>query len=264
MMIIAIDLGGSYTKIISFRDTEFTYHEPIRKENTSFDEIVKSMDGIEKIIITGGHALTLPDVIDDIPVVKIHEFEALVAYGRQHSQEQPYLLVNIGSGTPTILINQDQSGYRLGTAIGGATLVGLSRSLLGIDSIPELEQLAINGKQERINLTVGDIVGGPIGILPADAVASVYAKANQVSRKEDLALGLFHIIGESLGAFILSKLESLAVNKVLITGMLAKSNIIQQIVRMRLEPFEISVVFDDKPAYSTLLGAINKYHEDHE
>jgi type II pantothenate kinase len=92
----------------------------------------------------------------------------------------PYLLVNVGSGVGFILVTSETEWRRVsGTSIGGGTYYGLTCMLTGVSSFDEMLDLAEDGNNANVDLTVGDIYGGDYSAfgLKASTIASSFGKA---------------------------------------------------------------------------------------
>jgi len=76
-----------------------------------------------------------------------------------------------------------------GTAVGGGTLLGLSKLLMKTEDVKKIGQLAEKGNLSKIDLSIGDIVGKGIGLLPSNVTACNFGKIKN-ARKQDIALGL--------------------------------------------------------------------------
>jgi len=67
----------------------------------------------------------------------------------------------------------------------------------------------MNGDIKNINLLIGDISANPLPGLPMNATASLFGNAAADASKEDIALGLIHMVLQSIGsASVLSALNS--------------------------------------------------------
>ena len=93
-----------------------------------------------------------------------------------------------------VSVRKGQIDHLGGTGIGGGTLRGLARHFLGITQLDTLEQLAAQGDLSQVDLTVGDIAGGPVGIVPAKAIASHFGKLQTDPSQADKALGLVNMV----------------------------------------------------------------------
>ncbi|KNC53212.1 uncharacterized protein AMSG_09298 [Thecamonas trahens ATCC 50062] len=146
----------------------------------------------------------------------------------------PFLLVNIGSGVSVILAESFDTFSRVsGTALGGATFLGLAKLLLGVETFDEALDLAEQGDVTKVNMTVGDIYGGDyVGsdfVLPASLTASCFGKlvaragtpaatdAAQHSRA-DLALALLVMISQNVAQVGFLNAQRLGMDRIFFTG----------------------------------------------
>ena len=69
--------------------------------------------------------------------------------------------------------------------------------------------MAKDGDISHINLLIGDISAKPLPGLPMTATASLFSNAKANASREDIAIGLIHMVLQAIGsACILSSLES--------------------------------------------------------
>ena len=92
--------------------------------------------------------------------------------------------------------------------MGGGTLLGLAKLLIGVDNYNDILELAQKGDNRKVDLTVKDIygnqdkVGGDVIDLAGDVVASSFGKIHELIgvnkmdkfSKEDIAMGLLSMI----------------------------------------------------------------------
>jgi len=154
------------------------------------------------IAVTGGRSWQLPDALGATRVVKVDEPIATAVGGLLEDAPSPAIVVSLGTGTGIVLADPPSPPQRLvGSGIGGGTLLGLAKLLLGTTDVKQIGELAKRGDVTRCDLTVGDILGGGIGPVPAEATASHFARVARpdtaVPRPEDIAAALTNLIGQS-------------------------------------------------------------------
>lgn len=70
----------------------------------------------------------------------------------------PFILVNIGSGVSILQVGGPTDYARVtGTMIGGATLLGLARLLIGVTDFDSIVELSKKGQVENVDLMIKDI-----------------------------------------------------------------------------------------------------------
>lgn len=139
-----------------------------------------------------------------LPVVLADEFvawglgeEALLA-GAGFVPSRPHLLVSLGTGTSILRVGCDGSVVRVGgTGLGGGTLQGLGRLLLGESDHDKLSSLAAQGDRRKVDLLVGDLYGEGEIPLSADLTAANLGRISS-SDPRDIAHAVVGLIGENV------------------------------------------------------------------
>jgi type II pantothenate kinase len=201
--LIGVDAGATLCKVVRRAESLETL------ETRAFDS--RDLDSVhrtilewkaERVATTGGGAARLKAVAG-AQVIRIPEFQAWAAgapiLADLEGIELPacYLLVSLGTGT-SILLSEDGSSRRIGgSALGGGSLLGLGRLLLGVERFDEITELAARGDRRKVDLLVGDIYPDADELpLPADLNAASFAKL--ASREPaDLAHALVGLLGEN-------------------------------------------------------------------
>lgn len=198
---IGVDAGATLCKVV--RRTE-------NLETRSFDST--DLQGVQRtieswqptrVMATGGGATHLGETVAGAPVSIIPEFEAwahgapILAALEGIELPDSYLLVSLGTGTSILRVGPEGASRVGGSALGGGTLLGLGRLLLGVESFHDITKLAASGDRRRVDLLVGDIYPEGELPLPADLNAASFAKLS--SREPgDLAHALCGLVGENI------------------------------------------------------------------
>ncbi len=268
MVIVGLDVGGTTTKAVALDGNDV-----IAKTNTPTYDHVSSASGalgklvhdfainIEKIgsiAVTGGGREDIGSSLFNIPVTVVDEIAAIGLGGIFLSGLEEALVVSIGTGTAMVSVRD--GGERVkhvgGTGVGGGTLIGIGRCTLGKYRLDTLEKLASMGDITRVNLTIRDITGGGVGILPPDVTASNFGKFGDDTRPEDTAIGIFSLVGEVIGtvAYFAARSEGLEDNIVIVGG-LSKSKILAPIVISTIELFGGKAIVPKDSEYCAAIGA---------
>jgi type II pantothenate kinase len=107
-----------------------------------------------------------------------------------------------------------------GNGVGGGTLLGLARALLGTDDLAELAQLATQGDRRRLDITIGEAVGGRLGTLPEDGTAANFAKYARGASRADVAASLLNLVAEVVLWTVLLGLQASGHTRAVLTGKL--------------------------------------------
>ena len=86
-----------------------------------------------------------------------------------------------------------------GLGIGGGTILGLSKLLLKTHDFHQIASLAEHGSLNDIDLHIRDITPHPLPGLPLDVTASIFGKADANAKVEDIALGIVHMVLQTIG-----------------------------------------------------------------
>ncbi|MEM3958334.1 MAG: pantothenate kinase [Thermoproteota archaeon] len=265
---VGIDIGGSTTKAVALKGkeilgvSEMPSSDPLATSIGLLGKLIVmmgcSLKDVEVLAIAGGRSNQLPDSILSLRVVKVNEIVAAGTGGIVLTGLDEALVVSMGTGTA--LIEVRENGKRIkhigGTGVGGGTLLGLARKMLGISSVSILVEMAEKGDPRRVDLTVGDIVGDGIGILSAEMTASNLGRVGDTSSPEDLAAGITNLVGEvvaSVTFLAASKLE--LEDKVILVGRVAKLPPVLKSIQRALSSFGVKPIVPKLPEYAVAVGA---------
>jgi len=204
----AIDFGGSITDVVLRRGEQTWLRSAPRVDEPGPDDLrrlVEEVSGDARlpplVAVTGGRSAALPTSVDQARVVVIDETVATAEAAREAGVPTPAVVVSVGTGTGLVLARPPEEPLRLiGSGVGGGTLIGLSRLLLGTVDVEEIGALACSGDPARCDLTVTDIVGGPIGPLTGQATASHFgrlARGGASTERADVAAALVRLVAQT-------------------------------------------------------------------
>ena len=219
-IVIGIDVGISTTKIVGI-DSKGMVVSPLRIKATdpitslygAFGKYLHDnkirLEEVEHVMLTGVGAAYIEENIYGLPTTKADEFVADGLGAKYESKLDRMIVVSMGTGTSLVKCDGDDISHIGGIGIGGGTLTGLSRLLLKTDDIKNIIDLAMEGDISHINLLIGDISAKPLPGLPMSATASLFSNAKANASREDIAVGLIHMVLQAVGsASILSSLGS--------------------------------------------------------
>jgi len=215
------------------------------------------------IALTGGGANFLPGRLLGVKATKIDEIEAIGVGGCFLSGKNRAAVVSIGTGTAVVGVWRDGDKLRIehlgGTAVGGGTLAGLGKLLLGKSSVETILEMAKSGELKRVDLTVGDIVGRGVGMLPPEATASNFGKVGDWTRPEDVAAGLVNMVGQVIGtvAVLAARAAGLS-DSIVLVGRLAEEEPVSSIVVHTAELFGGKAEVPENATYATAIGAARR------
>lgn len=267
-IVVGIDVGGSTTKIVGFRKDangksaliaplHVKATDPITSIYGAFgkftDENDLALSDIEKVLMTGVGSSHIHRPIYDLPCGTVPEFKSIGLGGLYLSGLSEAIVVSMGTGTAIVHARAGQEAdYLGGTGVGGGTLLGLSKKMLGIESIEHLEALAAEGDLSQIDLRIGDITQKEF--LPSRMTAANFGKLSDMATSADLALGIMNMVFETVGMMALFAARSRGVANIILTGNLASIPYAQPFFKDFSEMFRANFLIPENAKFATVIG----------
>lgn len=231
-MLVAVDLGGTNVKVLLARPDGVVLDSAVMPwvmvdDVDGLAHLLESagarLSAVRAIAITGGRHRRLPSLLGDTPIVHVDELTAIGRGGLIAAGVERALVMSMGTGTAMVAAGPEGVWHLGGTAVGGGTVLGLARLLLGTVDPEEIGRLAEAGDPRHVDRSVGDIVGGSIGIVPADMPAAHFGRVAQPSfegpvAREDIAAGLMELVGQSVGRLGLMAARAHGFDLLVVTG----------------------------------------------
>lgn len=232
---------------------------------------------LSRLAVTGGRHRALPPVIDTLPLVSVNEVTAIGRGGQAlgalvrdasaphalafdtSAHDVPTLVVSAGSGTAVVAARVDACRHITGTGVGGGTLLGLGRLLLGTNDPLAIDALALAGDPNAADLSLQDVVLGPIGALPPDATAVNFGRlarqAGEVSR-EDLAAALVTLVGQVIAITAINAARAEQLEHVVVIGHLTDLPSFRAVLERVGEYYGQRLLLPADAGYGTAIGAL--------
>jgi type II pantothenate kinase len=230
-MIIGIDIGGTTTKIIGYKDKKIVSPISVKADDPLasaagalgrfLSEAGLKLSEIRQVALTGVGAGRVGENIFDLPVKKVLEFEAIGHGGCHLADISKAIVVSMGTGTALVEVDGNLTRHWGGTGVGGGTLVGLSKYILGIRDVGLLAEKAKNGRLDRIDLTVGDIATTKIPGLPDSLTASNFGKSADDATESDQALAILNMVFQTIAVIASGAARSTGNQDVILVGRVA-------------------------------------------
>jgi type II pantothenate kinase len=266
-LVAGIDVGVSTTKGVILGKSGITRQYLIETSDAKssaarvLEILLSKVDdssAIWTVAVSGGGSRMIGKQLFGIPVQKIDEIKANGLGGLFLSGKRQGLIVSVGTGTA--IVAAYDGGERIyhvgGTGVGGGTVIGLARRMLGVNDFQALEIMASKGNTDKADLTVRDVVGGPVGIVSAEATASNLARLNDETLPEDVAAGIFSLVSQVVG--VVSTMAARSCNleeDVVLVGRLVKSSLVSKIIRETTSVFGVKAFVPENCEYCTAVGA---------
>lgn len=233
-VVIGIDVGGSTTKIVGFRETDggaslirpqlVKANDPVTATYGAFgkftDENNLKIEDIKKVMMTGVGSSYVKRNLYGLDCERVEEFQSIGNGGLYLSGLSEALVVSMGTGTAMVHARRGgEMNYLGGTGVGGGTLMGLSKLLVGAESIEHITELAESGALSNVDLRIKDITAsGSLGKLGDDLTAANFGNVSDLASKSDIALGIMNMVFETVGMVSIFASRSVGVTDIVLTG----------------------------------------------
>lgn len=273
--VLGIDVGGSTTKIVGFR-LQDGHRELIAPQYVRATDPLTSIYGafgkftmqnglalsdVERVMMTGvGSAFLNQPLYEGLDCRIVPEFNSVGLGGLFLSGLDDAIVVSMGTGTA--LIHAKKEGdktsieYLGGTGVGGGTVIGLSRKMIGVDTVEHIEQLCAEGDLSKIDLRIRDISAN--NLYPGvnhELTASNFGKLSDLANKHDIALGIVNMVAETIGMMAVFAARSFGLDKIVLTGNLTAIAPIRSIFCKMEESFHVHFLIPENAQYGTVIGA---------
>jgi type II pantothenate kinase len=229
-MNISADFGITVTDTLRKKGDELIHKMDLSSKDLNQERVRKLFPDIDFIsnigflAVTGGKHLELGDYIDSTPIIHVNEIDA-VGHGSMKlsglSEEESTIIVSAGSGTACIHAHKGIFTHCSGTGVGGGTVLGLSKLLLGTIDPEEIAALAEKGDESFVDLILEDVVSGPIGQLPSDTTAVNFGKVSKEDieySREDIAAGIVNLVGQTAARIATSVAMMFQATEIVVVG----------------------------------------------
>ena len=267
-MDISIDFGITVTDIIKRDEGVLSHEMTLSKEEPSlpllqqlFPDIDFKSD-VNLLAVTGGKHLNLGNEIESTKIIHVNEIDA-VGEGAMNlsglSGKNPIIIVSAGSGTACILAQDGNFMHCSGTGVGGGTVLGLSKLLLGTSDPIEIAKLAKEGNESGVDLILEDVVSGPIGELPSETTAVNFGKISKIDSevsKQDIAAGIVNLVGQTAARIATSVATTFNAKEIIVVGRSPSFNGLKNSLEQAASIMGFSPHFPKNGEYASALGAL--------
>ena len=267
-MDISIDFGITVTDILKRNQGVMSHQMTLSKEEPSQALLNKLLSDVNFksdvnfLAVTGGKHLNIGDKIESTRVIHVNEIEA-IGEGAMNlsglSEKNPTIIVSAGSGTACILAKEGNFVHCSGTGVGGGTVLGLSKLLLGTTDPIEIAELAKKGNESSVDLILEDVVSGPIGELPSDTTAVNFGKVSKIDSeisREDIAAGIVNLVGQTAARVATSVATTFNAREIVVVGRSPSFNGLKNSLEQAASIMGFSPHFPDNGEYASALGAM--------
>ncbi len=254
-MILGLDFGSSYTDAVLMNGENIKTCTTFGDERLDVILFKLASVKIDKVVVTGARSKDYGYKINKIPVKKVDEINAIGLGGMFVGKKKDALVVSVGSGTAMVSC-KEKIKHIGGTPVGGKTLTGLSKLLIGTDDLSKISKFASLGNLSKVDLQLKEIYPEGIGLLPPSATASHFGNLKD-QKVEDVAAGLVNMVAQTIGTLAVFGAKAYGHKDIILTGRLTKLKMFQQIIKERINSIsDIPVVIPKNSEYATAIGAV--------
>ncbi len=274
-IVIGIDVGGSTTKIVGVSkgaNNEIQLLEPqfVRAADPvtstygafgkfTLENSIKLSD-IKRIMMTGVGSSFITQSIYSLPCKTVSEFSCVGLGGLYLSGLDDAIVVSMGTGTALIHAkrnnNKTDIEYLGGTGVGGGTLIGLCKKILGMDNIEHIEQLCEGGDLNKIDLRIKDISNR--ALFPGvneELTASNFGNLSDIATKSDIALGIANMVAETILMVSIFAARQYNIKNIVLTGNLTTIKPIRELFVNLSHNFDVNFIIPKSAQFGTVIGA---------
>ncbi len=272
-MQIGIDFGLTNTDVVAMEGDAVVASATLPSERPTtlahlaqaIAALGRSAGGFERLCVTGGQHRQLPDEMAGVPIAKADEITSIGLGGlylarRLRPELDAALIVSAGSGTAIVAARGERAYHVTGSAVGGGTLLGLCRLLINTADPHEVNQLALAGDANKVDITLVEAVGGAIGRLPADANAVNFGRpatrAWSGAARADLAAATAVLVGQVIAVIAINAARAEQLPLIVMVGHLMDLPCMRRVVETVAGYYGAQVMIPPTPGLATAIGAV--------
>lgn len=262
---LAIDIGMTNIDIILETEIGLKMKMLRNRGKLAVDQFRQALNAVEGHLtpntvvgVTGGHYRDLPEFVDGYKIHQVDEMLALGRGGLALADLESGLVVSAGTGVAMVAATADGISHVTGSAVGGGTLLGLSRLILETSNVFEIDQLALAGDASAVDIMLNEAVGGEVGRLPANANAVNLGKLYRQDgfTRENLAAGLVRLVAQVIAVIAINAANSVDMEKIILVGHLMDLASIRKEIDLVGEFYQRNFIVPERPGFGTAMGIL--------
>ena len=273
--VIGIDVGGTTTKIVGFRGEEgkapslieplfVRATDPVTSAYGAFGKFTLEnkleLDSIDRVMMTGAGSSFIDKPIYSVKCERVTEFSCIGHGGLYLSELDEAMVVSMGTGTAMVYAKREKDNvktqYLGGTGVGGGTLVGLTRQILGVDNIDHIEGLCEGGNLDNIDLRIKDISKQHrYNGVDESLTAANFGKLSDIASQSDIALGIANMVSETIGMVAIFAARNYSLKNIVLTGNLTAVKPIRERLLSMSKSFDVNFIIPERAQFATVIGA---------
>lgn len=267
----AVDIGMTNIDLLLETEKNLERRMLANQHRSAVDQLRQALVAVQDLLVpgvvvgvTGGRYRDLPCEVDGYIIQKVDEMQALGLGGLALAELEEGLVVSAGTGAAMVAARPSGIEHVTGSAVGGGTLLGLSKLILKTDDVEEIDQLALAGDASAVDIMLAEAVGGEVGRLPANANAVNLGKLerdNDFSR-ENLAAGLVRLVAQVIAVIAINAADASNMAAIIMVGHLMDLRSIRKEVDLVGEFYHKTFIVPENPGYGTVRGVLEVIKQD--
>lgn len=221
-------------------------------------QAVGELESGTRIGVTGGRYRDLPEELDGYAIQKVDEMVAVGLGGLALAGCEQGLVVSAGTGTAMVAARGREVHHVTGSAVGGGTLLGISKLTLGTDDPREIDRLALAGDAAAVDIMLREAVGGQVGRLPEEANAVNLGKLDREDgfTRENLAAGLVRLVAQVIAVIAINAAHAENQKEIILIGHLMDLDAVRREIALVGTFYAKEFIVPENPGFGTVTGVL--------
>ena len=266
-VILGIDVGGSTTKVVGLREDGSVLsmlrakaEDPLTSLYGALGNYLSgnglTLDNVRRVVLTGVGASYEEGNIFHLPTCRVDEFSASGTGALALSGQESALVVSMGTGTAFLWAERGKRVEHLcGSGIGGGTLGGLCKKLVGMERFGTIKGLAAQGDLGRVDLTIKDLTRNPAVTLDPTLTAANYGNLAEDATPADLAAGTVNLVLQAIGTMTVLACRCCGTKTAALIGSMTTLPQVEENFRNFERLYGIHYIIPQNATFATAIGA---------
>ncbi len=264
---LGIDVGGSTTKVVGLREDKSVLsmlrakaEDPLTSLYGALGNYLSenglSLEDVRRVALTGVGASYEQGGVFHLPTCRVDEFSSSGAGALALSGQESALVVSMGTGTAFLWAERGKRVEHLcGSGIGGGTLGGLCKKLVGMERFGSIKKLAAQGDLGHVDLTIRDLTRNPAVTLDPTLTAANYGNLAEDATPADLAAGTVNLVLQAIGTMTVLACRCCDTKTVVLTGSMTTLPQAEENFRNFERLYGIHYIIPENATFATAIGA---------
>ena len=266
-VVLGIDVGGSTTKVVGLRRDgsvlsmlRVKAEDPLTSLYGALGNYLNgaglSLEDVRRVALTGVGASYADGDIFRLPTRRVDEFSASGAGALALSGQESALVASMGTGTAFLWAERGKRVEHLcGSGIGGGTLGGLCKKLVGMERFGAIKGLAAQGDLSRVDLMIKDLTRNPAVTLDPTLTAANYGNLAEDAAPADLAAGTVNLVLQAIGTMTVLACRCCHTETAVLTGSMTTLPQVEENFRNFERLYGIRYIIPENATFATAIGA---------